>query len=543
MRWLKMLPLVLLVCACAAGDDGGGSSGGGGGPGTTMDGTATKGRFTAGNVAAFAINSDGTPGAQQGTGAIDATGSFSFEVGGSGPYALTVSGGSFLDEATTSVTQTADLAAVVPVAGTYNVTPLTTMAARLAQRRMAGATPAGTAIATSNLMVGNWFGVSDILGTQPADLTAGPIATVDAAAEYGAILAGISQLALSLTVASDQLAAALAQDAADGVLDGMDNAAPIALGAGNLSATAAQGDLAGAIGTFLASGANNSGLDATDFAQLIARLNNRPDELLFPLTISVTPAPLTVAIDMLVQFSATALFSDNTQGDITATATWDSTVGAVASISATGLADALSAGGTSIQASLLGTIGSSTLNVGNYTISSIAVTPAAPTLFVGGSQQFTATATHSDASTADITALVDWGTSNGTVLGMSASGLGSALARGSADATATAPGTGVSGQTTVSVQYSYATHIQPIFNNNCVSCHPGNANLNLTSYTNLMAGGQSGAVVVPGNSANSILVQRIEGTIQPQMPQAAPPLSAQTIQRIKDWIDDGALNN
>jgi len=46
--------------------------------------------------------------------------------------------------------------------------------------------------------------------------------------------------------------------------------------------------------------------------------------------------------------------------------------------------------------------------------------------------------------------------------------------------------------------------------------------------------------VEPGDSANSFLVRRIEGTVAPQMPFGGPPLSQALIDDIRQWIDAGA---
>jgi len=94
---------------------------------------------------------------------------------------------------------------------------------------------------------------------------------------------------------------------------------------------------------------------------------------------------------------------------------------------------------------------------------------------------------------------------------------------------------------------SYSTQIQPIFNNNCAGsqCHIGGmANgLSLSSYMSLMQGGNSGAVVIPGDPDNSIIIRRLEGNIQPQMPFGRSPLPQATIDLIRDWIAEGAHNN
>ncbi|WP_283612115.1 c-type cytochrome domain-containing protein, partial [Croceibacter atlanticus] len=96
----------------------------------------------------------------------------------------------------------------------------------------------------------------------------------------------------------------------------------------------------------------------------------------------------------------------------------------------------------------------------------------------------------------------------------------------------------------------YLTEIQPIFNANCTYyCHTGGGvyqgGLDLTSYENLMAGDSDhGPVVMPGDSENSILIQKLgdEPPFGDQMPQNGPPyLDAYTIALIAAWIDEGAL--
>ena len=52
-------------------------------------------------------------------------------------------------------------------------------------------------------------------------------------------------------------------------------------------------------------------------------------------------------------------------------------------------------------------------------------------------------------------------------------------------------------------QVDYHTQIQPLFNNSCISCHGGSGGLSLTSYDNIMNGGNSGDVVIPYNHAST----------------------------------------
>ena len=90
-------------------------------------------------------------------------------------------------------------------------------------------------------------------------------------------------------------------------------------------------------------------------------------------------------------------------------------------------------------------------------------------------------------------------------------------------------------------QVDYNSQIQPIFNNNCTSCHMyGNASggSTLTSYSGVMTNSNSGASVVPGDHANSLLWQRVNNGSMP--PQNNPDLSADQINLIAQWINQGA---
>ena len=92
-------------------------------------------------------------------------------------------------------------------------------------------------------------------------------------------------------------------------------------------------------------------------------------------------------------------------------------------------------------------------------------------------------------------------------------------------------------------QIDYTSQIQPIFNQYCVSCHGRNGGLNLTSYAELMKGGNSGASVIAGDVSSSILIQRIDGTINPRMPKDSDALSDSIVSLIKKWINEGAMEN
>jgi Domain of unknown function (DUF4082)/Bacterial Ig-like domain (group 2)/Putative Ig domain len=84
------------------------------------------------------------------------------------------------------------------------------------------------------------------------------------------------------------------------------------------------------------------------------------------------------------------------------------------------------------------------------TLVSIAVTPANPTVTVGGTQQFTATGTYSDASTQNLTTQVTWASSSTAVATVNAGGLATTASAGTTTISATLGA--VSGSTGLTVQ-------------------------------------------------------------------------------------------
>jgi WD40 repeat protein len=91
--------------------------------------------------------------------------------------------------------------------------------------------------------------------------------------------------------------------------------------------------------------------------------------------------------------------------------------------------------------------------------------------------------------------------------------------------------------------------VDSIFSAHCLDCHESKdpeANLVLESFESLMKGGEAGAAIIPGKSAESLLVRMIEGKVTKDgktlimPPGKRKKLSADEIAAIKSWIDDGA---
>ena len=93
---------------------------------------------------------------------------------------------------------------------------------------------------------------------------------------------------------------------------------------------------------------------------------------------------------------------------------------------------------------------------------------------------------------------------------------------------------------------SYSQHVEPLFQQGCAfgQCHGSNSagslNLESPSYSKLMS---RPGLVVSRESNNSVLVQRLDGSLQPRMPLNRTPLNQNQIKGIKKWIDEGAANN
>ncbi len=155
-------------------------------------------------------------------------------------------------------------------------------------------------------------------------------------------------------------------------------------------------------------------------------------------SIAVTPATASIVEGETQQFVATGTYDDDSTADVHADAVWTSSDEAVATV-VVGVATGLAAGTSTITATVDSISGSASLEV-TPVLTGIAVTPATASIQVGATQQFTATGSYSDDSTADVTADAVWTSSDELVASVSAGGLATGLALGTASITATLGG-------------------------------------------------------------------------------------------------------
>lgn len=156
--------------------------------------------------------------------------------------------------------------------------------------------------------------------------------------------------------------------------------------------------------------------------------------------IAVTPANASVVVGSALSFTAIGTYSDGSTANITSSVNWTSSAPAVAAINATsGVATRVAVGTTTITATSGAISGSTTLTVTTTvpTLTAIAVTPTSTSVALAGTQQFTATGTYSDGSTANITSSVTWTSGTPAVATINAASLATGGAAGTTTITAT----------------------------------------------------------------------------------------------------------
>ncbi|MCL4207037.1 MAG: DUF1549 domain-containing protein [Pirellulaceae bacterium] len=91
----------------------------------------------------------------------------------------------------------------------------------------------------------------------------------------------------------------------------------------------------------------------------------------------------------------------------------------------------------------------------------------------------------------------------------------------------------------------FARDVRPLFEQHCCSCHGSQSQesgLRLDRRAALIAGGDLGKVVIPGDSAASRLIHYVAGTNPDQrMPPDEEPLPDEAIGTLRAWIDQGCV--
>ena len=89
---------------------------------------------------------------------------------------------------------------------------------------------------------------------------------------------------------------------------------------------------------------------------------------------------------------------------------------------------------------------------------------------------------------------------------------------------------------------SFTKDVAPMIVRLCLNCHSGNnpaSGLSLTSFANMMRGGDSGEVIIPGDRENSRLFRLVGGLENPRMPQSQARIRRQEYEDLVAWFNEG----
>ena len=147
--------------------------------------------------------------------------------------------------------------------------------------------------------------------------------------------------------------------------------------------------------------------------------------------VSVNPTTVTVGLGTTQQLNATIAPANATNQNVT----WTSSNTAVATVNASGLVMAVSAGIATITVKTVdgNKTATSAITVAAIPVSSVAVSPTSTSLYAGNTQQLSATISPANATNKNVT----WSSSNNAIATVNSIGLVTAVAAGTATITAT----------------------------------------------------------------------------------------------------------
>ncbi len=93
---------------------------------------------------------------------------------------------------------------------------------------------------------------------------------------------------------------------------------------------------------------------------------------------------------------------------------------------------------------------------------------------------------------------------------------------------------------------TYDDQVLALLKRRCSSCHSGDrteADLDVVNFVALMQGGGSGAVIEAGAADDSYLFRLVNHDDSPAMPPSGGKIPKAEIKLLRDWIDQGALEN
>lgn len=131
----------------------------------------------------------------------------------------------------------------------------------------------------------------------------------------------------------------------------------------------------------------------------------------------ITPANPSVIAGLTQQMMVTGTYNNGSSVDLTAQAVWSSADTTLLTFNANGAADsgqatAVAAGTVAVTASFGGMTATGNVLVNQAELTALSIAPAAVTIAAGNSQQFIATGVYNNGTTANITTMVTWASSD-----------------------------------------------------------------------------------------------------------------------------------
>ena len=294
-------------------------------------------------------------------------------------------------------------------------------------------------------------GLATAVGTGSATITAtDPTSLISSTTSFNVVSAVLQSLILSVPNASlpkgetEQLAATGVLS--DGTTEDLTNAVNWATSSGGVASVSSSG-----LVTALTTGVTS--ITATDPTSLISGTGSLSVVPSVLQSLSLSTSTINLPEGETQQLTATGLFSDGTTKDLTHAVSWASSNGGIASVSSSGLVQAVDTGVATITAtdplSLIS--GAAVVTVGPVVLQSLSLSTSTISLPKGETQQLIATGLFSDGSIADLTDAVNWVSSDSSVASVSPTGLVSALTTGTSTITAAVPLSQISRSTAVTV--------------------------------------------------------------------------------------------
>lgn len=241
--------------------------------------------------------------------------------------------------------------------------------------------------------------------------------------------------------------------------------------------------------------------------------------------IEISPASAIIAKGLSKKFTATGAYSDGSRTDISNNVTWQSADTTLLAVDSSGLATAKAIGDPiALTATLNGVTASAAVEVSDAVLTGLAVSPATASIPKGRNQQFVATGSYSDGSTATITNAVNWTSADTSVIAIDSQGLASALKLAS-DTVITASTEGLNATAAMSVTPAVLDSVEVSPSNTttpkgtsqqytATAIYSDNSNLDVTTTATWLSSDRSVADISNVSGNQGFAIARTPGTVE-----------------------------